>query len=394
MADRVIAQGWLRQDGQKGIRNHVAVVFTVECAEHVARLIAAPYSDVQLLGYDGCHSNDFVKRVLKSLVINPNLFGVVVVSLGCETLKGEHIVEAAKKAGREAEFISIQRDGGTSASIGKGRAYVEKMLENRENSPRCDFYLSDLRIGTNCGGSDAMSGLASNPAVGALYDMIIDAGGTCFFDEITEMIGCVDRASTRSSKEVAEKIKEAVDRTIDVGIKVGVFGIATGNADGGLTTIEEKSLGAYMKSGHREIRDVIRVGERPRTPGLYLIDSVPDDLTRGHSPVSDAEDMTNAAAAGCHMLFFTTGRGTPCGGALMPVIKVCGSPDTCKVMSENIDIDTSGVLYSDTTVEEMGKRLFDEALEVAQGKLTCAEKLGHTEYHVVQMNQKYMPCNC
>ena len=175
MDDRVIAQGWLRQDGQKGIRNHVAVVFTVECAEHVARQIAAPYSDVQLLGYDGCHSNDFVKRVLKSLVINPNLFGVLVVSLGCETLRGEHIVEAAKKAGREAEFISIQRDGGTSASIGKGRAYVEKMLENRENSSRCDFYLSDLRIGTNCGGSDAMSGLAS---IRELSILILDLKNT------------------------------------------------------------------------------------------------------------------------------------------------------------------------------------------------------------------------
>ena len=397
MRDRFLTKGWLRPDGQKGIRNYVAVVFTVECAEHVARLIAAPFTapnnDVQLLGYDGCHSNEFVKRVLSSLVVNPNVYGVVVVSLGCETLRGEHIVEAARAAGREVRFVSIQQDGGTTASVEKGQAFVKELLAKREKTPRCDFYLSDLRIGSNCGGSDAMSGLASNPAVGTMFDMVIDAGGTCFFDEITEMIGCGDMAATRSSKKVAGKIKEAINRAIDVGVKLGTFGIATGNADGGLTSIEEKSLGAYMKSGHKEITDVIRVGERPKKPGLYLIDSIPDDISRGHSPISDAEDMSNAAAAGCHMLVFTTGRGTPMGSALMPVIKLCGSPTTCEIMGENIDIDTSDIIYGNTTIYDMGLQLFNEVIKVAQGKLTCAEKLGHTELHLHIMNQKHVPCN-
>ncbi|MBN1291125.1 MAG: UxaA family hydrolase [Candidatus Latescibacteria bacterium] len=398
MKDMFLTKGWLRSDGQKGIRNHVAVVFTVECAEHVARKIAEPYTaghnHVQLLGFDGCHSNEFVKRVFGALVINPNVYGVVVVSLGCETLRGEHIVEAAQAAGREVRFVSIQRDGGTTASVKKGRAFVEELLAKRGKAPRCDFYLSDLRIGSNCGGSDAMSGLASNPAVGVMFDMVIEAGGTCFFDEITEMIGCGDMAATRSSNIVAEKIKEAIDRTIDIGVKLGTFGIATGNAEGGLTSIEEKSLGAYMKSGHKEIKDVIRVGERPQTPGLYLIDSIPDDISRGHSPISDAEDMSNAAAAGCHMLVFTTGRGTPMGSALMPVIKLCGSPKTCEVMSENIDIDTSDVIYRSTTIDEMGLEVLNEVIKVAQGKLTCAEKLGHTELHLHIMNQKHVPCEC
>ena len=384
----LVTTGWLRPDGQKGIRNHVAVVYTVECAEHVARQIAAPYHDVQLFGYDGCHANDFVKRVFDSLVIHPNLYGLIVVSLGCETLRGEHIVEFARSSGREARFVSIQHDGGTTASIAKGRAYVEELRAKRDTVPRCDFFLSDLRVGTNCGGSDAMSELASNPTVGILYDMVVDAGGTCFFDEITEMIGCGEMAAARASIPVAEKIREAINRTIDVGVKIGVFGIATGNAEGGLTTIEEKSLGAYMKSGHREIRDVVRVGERPQTHGLYLIDSIPDDLTRGHSPISDAEDMSNAAAAGCHLLIFTTGRGTPMGSALMPVIKVCGSLNTCRVMAENIDFDSSDVIYGDMTVEEMGRRLFDEVLAVVRGKMTRAEQLGHMELHLHWMHQK------
>ena len=392
MKDKVLTKGWLRSDGQKGIRNHIAVVFTVECAEHVARGIASNFDDVQLFGNDGCHSSEFVKRVMSSLVINPNIFGIVVVSLGCEILRGEALIKAAESAGREVRYICIQKDGGTTASIKKGAAYVNELITLRDNAERCDFLLSDLRIGTNCGGSDATSGLASNPSVGALYDMVIDAGGTCFFDEITEMIGCAEMAAERTSSQVAEKIREAESRAIDIGNKSGFFGIATGNAEGGLTSIEEKSLGAFMKSGHRQIKDVVRVGDRPLEHGLYLINSIPDDLTRGASPISDAENMSNAAAAGCHLLIFTTGRGSPIGSALMPVIKVCGSPKTCEVMGENIDIDTSGILYGDVSIDDMGKTLLDEVIEVVRGKKTAAEKLGHMELHMHYMMQKHVPC--
>jgi altronate dehydratase large subunit len=386
--DAIIARGWLRPDGWKGIRNHVAVVFTVECAEHVARKIAAPFGEAQLFGYDGCHSNDFVRRVMISLVTHPNLYGVLVVSLGCEMLRAEHLIKAARAAGREVRHVCIQTDGGTTASVEKGRAYLEELLELSEDAERCDFFLSDLRVGTNCGGSDATSGLSSNPAVGALYDLLIDAGATCFFDEITEMMGCAEMAASRTSGEIASRISEAVDRALDIAVKARMFGIAAGNADGGLTSIEEKSLGAYMKSGHRPIRNVIRVGERPRQPGLYLIDSIADDLTRGVSPVSDAEDMSNAAAAGCHLLVFTTGRGTPIGSALMPVIKVCGSPRTCCVMGENIDVDVSDILFGESSVEEAGKRLLNEVIAVAGGKRTSAERLGHTELHMHYMVQE------
>ena len=392
MNSKALTRGWLRPDGQKGIRNHVAVVYTVECAEHVARKIATPFEDVQLFGYYGCHCNDFVKRVFSSLVIHPNLYGVVVVSLGCEFLSGKYVVEAAKSAGREARLITIQSDGGTTASVEKGHSYVSELRQRRNHAQLCDFFLSYLRIGTNCGGSDSSSGLTSNPAVGALYDMVIDAGGTCFFDEITEMIGCAEMASARASTEVSEKISEAINRSIRIATEIGEFGIAAGNAEGGLTSIEEKSLGAFMKSGHRPIKDVIRVGERPKTPGLYLIDSIPDDITRGVSPVNDSEDISNAVAAGCHLLIFTTGRGSPVGSPLMPVIKICGTPETCRVMSENIDMDTSDVLYKDTTIEDMGQRLLEEVVEVVKGKLTAAEKLGHQELHLHTMHQTHKPC--
>jgi len=392
MNDQLLTNGWLRPDGQKGIRNHIAVVYTVECAEHVAREIASHFEDVQLFGYDGCHANDYVVRVMSALAVHPNLYGIVVVSLGCETLRGETLVKAAKNASRETRHICIQTDGGTSSSITKGRAYVSELLSMSENADLCDFFLSDLRIGTNCGGSDALSGITSNPTVGALYDMLLDAGGTCFFDEITEMMGCTDMVAMRTSENVSEKIREAIDRAVNIGLQAGIFGIATGNAEGGLTSIEEKSLGAFMKSGHKPINDIVRVGERPLVHGLYLIDSIPDDLTRGASPVSDAENMSNAAAAGCHLLIFTTGRGSPIGSALMPVIKICGTPTTCKVMKENIDIDTSPILNGDLSIEDMAHVLLNEVIRVVKGKKTCAEKLGHRELHMHYMMQKHIPC--
>ncbi len=385
--------GWLRPDGQKGIRNHVAVAFTVECAEHVAREIAKPFNEVQLWGYDGCHANDFVKRVFGSLLVHPNTFATVIVSLGCEMLNAESLAAEASKSGRNIHVLSIQREGGTTKTIEKGRALVSQLLKDSEKTERCDFFLSDLRVGTNCGGSDAMSGLASNPAVGCMYDRIVDAGGTCFFDEITEMIGCADMAAVRADENVAAAIREAIQRAGEVAVTVGEFGIVSGNAEGGLSSIEEKSLGAYMKSGHRQIQAVTRVGERPTKPGLYLIDSIPDDITRGVSPISDAEDMSNAAAAGCHLLLFTTGRGTPMGSALMPVLKLCGSPKTCEVMNENIDVDTSPVIFGDTTVEEMGEILLSEVIEVVRSKRTAAERLGHMELHLHIMRQKHDSCS-
>ncbi len=212
-------------------------------AEHVARRIAAPFDDVQLFGFDGCHANDFVSRVMGSLAGHPNLYGLVVVSLGCEMLDPRALSEPAKAAGREVGIVTIQSEGGTTAAINKGRELVSRMLLLRDDAPQGDFFLSDLRVGSNCGGSDATSGLSANPAVGALYDLLIDSGATCFFDEITEMMGCADMASARTSPRVAAKIREAIDRAIDTAVRAGMFGIATGNAEGGLTSIEEKSLG-------------------------------------------------------------------------------------------------------------------------------------------------------
>ena len=199
-------------------------------------------------------------------------------------------------------------------------------------------------------------------------------------------------AARASTPDVARRFQEAVDRAIDFATRTGEFGIASGNAEGGLTTIEEKSLGAYMKSGHRTITDIIRVGESPTQNGLYLIDSIPDELWRGNSPINDAEDISDAVGAGAHLLLFTTGRGTPLGGAVIPVIKITGNPRTALHMSDNIDIDVSPILYGKATIEDMGQEIVDGILRTAAGQRTCSEKLGHHEINIHTTYQAGSAC--
>ena len=386
--------GYLRPDGAKGIRNLVAVIYTVQCSEFVARKMAEGFEDVHVLGFEGCHANVISLKVLKSVARHPNVYGMVVCGLGCEGTNGEFIVKEAERAGKPAHYLSIQETGGTLKTVSAGRRLIEELLEARKEAMRVEMSLSDLRVASNCGGSDATSGLTANPAVGEAFDQIVDAGGTCFFDEITEMIGCRKMAEERAlTPDTAQRISEAVDRAVDLATRIGQFGIGTGNAEGGLTTIEEKSLGAYMKSGHRNITDIIKVGENPEKKGLYLIDSIPEKPWRGNSPTNDTENISNAVGAGAHMLLFTTGRGTPVGGAIIPVIKICGNPRTSQRMKDDIDIDASSILDGEETIEDMGQKIVDYILKVASGERTRSEILGHFEINIHPTYQSIPECH-
>jgi altronate hydrolase len=390
----MILTGYLRPDGKKGIRNLVAVIYTVQCSEFVARKIGEGFEDVHVLGYKNCHANAVALKVLKNIARHPNIYGLVVCSLGCEGTNGEVIVKEAESAGKPAHLISIQKTGGTLKTIDAGRKLVKSLIERRDEATRVEMSISDLRVATNCGGSDATSGLTANPAVGEVFDRIIEAGGTCFFDEITEMFGCREMAAERATTpDTAQRIRETIDRAVALAVRTGHFSIVSGNADGGLTTIEEKSLGAYMKSGHCPITDIIKVGESPEKNGLYLIDSIPDEPWRGNSPINDSENISNAVGAGAHMLLFTTGRGSPVGGAVIPVIKICGNPRTSQMMKDDIDIDTSSILDGEETIQDVGKRILDYILMVASGKRTCSELLGHQEINIHSTYQSGGACD-
>ena len=376
-------QGYLRPDGSKGIRNLIAVVYTVECSEFVAQKIGEGFEDVQVFGYRSCNANPVAMKVLRSIAVHPNLYGIVFVSLGCESTRGDVLAKESQNTVKPAHNISIQETGGTKKTIEAGRKLVEELLKKKDETPRVDITLSDLRVASNCGGSDATSGLAANPLVGEVFDCIVDAGGTCFFDEIVEMIGCREMAAKRAStSDVAERILESVDRAVRIATETGDFAFAAGNVEGGLSTIEEKSLGAYMKSGHRTIEDIIKVGERPAKKGLYLIDSVPDVSWRGGSVINDLENISNGVGAGAQMLLFTTGRGSPVGGAVIPIVKITGNPYTARHMSDDIDIDASPILYGDRSVEEMSKEVIEKILQIAGGEKTLSEAQGRCEIHI------------
>jgi altronate hydrolase len=252
-------------------------------------------------------------------------------------------------------------------------------------------------VGSECGGSDATSGLAANPVVGALYDMLADAGGTAIWEEIVEMIGLrrqlVERAA---SPEAAAQIAAAYDKMEEYCRSVRQYSVAPGNFAGGLTTIEEKSLGAYAKGGSRPIQGVLKVAEKVPWPGVWLLDSVPDPhfMQYGYTNPNDTEGLMDLAAAGAHIIFYTTGRGSCTGNAITPVIKVTGNARTYEAMPGDMDFNAARVLTGQVTISEAAAELLELTVRVAAGQKTKPEELGHEEYHIMYKYQDAPPPRC
>jgi altronate hydrolase len=377
-------QGFVRADGRKGIRNVIAVAYLVECSHHVAREIAAPFREqgVHLVGFPGCYPSAYAARILKQICTHPNVAGAVLVSLGCESFDRRGLAEAVRASGRPVETLVIQELGGTCASIEAGRAAVARMLEAVKQVPRAAMNVSELVVGTICGGSDATSGLSANPAAGRAFDLLVECGAACIFEETGELIGCehfmADRAAT---PELGREIVACVAKAARYYATLGHGSFAPGNAEGGLTTIEEKSLGAYSKSGRSKIAGLIKPGDVPPRGGLYLLDVVQDGEVRfGFPNISDNAEIVEMIACGCHLTLFTTGRGSVVGSAISPVIKICANPDTYRRMAGDMDIDAGRILEGRGTLDEVGREICDRVLEVAAGAASVSERLGHQEF--------------
>jgi altronate dehydratase large subunit len=382
--------GYQRREGPPGIRNLVACIHTVECSSFVAEKIAALSPSVHTLGFPGCYSNVYASRMMIALACHPNVGAVLLVSLGCEGTDAGTMAEGIRKTGRPVEIVRIQEEGGTERAIRRGQELVECMLAELEEAPRVEMSLSDLTIGTECGGSDATSGIAANPAVGHAFDMLVDAGSTVIIEETLEMIGCAEIVSGRgASREVAGQLREAVKKAESFSLKLDQFSIAVGNRDGGLTTIEEKSMGAFSKCGTRPIRGVLKVAENPHAPGLYVLDSVPDPspFLFGYSNPNDSEGILDLISCGAHMVLFTTGRGSVIGSVISPVLKICGNPRTYTRMSGDMDVNAGRIVTGEASVVEIGEQIFNAVLEVAAGKQTKSEALGHREYCIPYKHQ-------
>ncbi|MBK5933501.1 altronate hydrolase [Rhodovulum imhoffii] len=376
-------EGFPRNDGRKGIRNHLVVAYLVECAHHVAREIVHPYRDdgAQVIGFPGCFPNDYAQKMMERLCTHPNVGAVLLVSLGCESFNRFALEQTIEASGRPVKTVVIQHSGGTRAAIATGREWVCGQLRDMAGAKKVPMDVSELVVGTVCGGSDGTSGLTGNPAVGLAFDRLVDAGAACIFEETGELIGCEGIMSARArTPELAAALTAAVEKAATYYATLGFGSFAAGNAEGGLSSIEEKSMGAYAKSGSSVISGLIKPGDIPPRGGLYLMDVVPDgDVRFGFPNITDNAEIVEMVASGAHLTLFVTARGSVVGSAIAPVIKVCANPQTYANMSEDMDVN-AGRILSGTPLAEVGQEIFDLTLEVAGGCPTVSETLGHTEF--------------
>jgi altronate dehydratase large subunit len=382
--------GYLRADGRKGIRNIVLVVHTVECAKFVTEAIARDEPDVHMIGFSGCYDNQYAIRMILSLARHPNVGAVLAVGLGCEYTQPAKIAEVVRQSGRPAESFYIQDAGGTRSGIEKGKQLVAMLRQQIANTPRIAMNLSDLTVGCECGGSDGTSGLAGNPVVGAFFDQLVDAGGRAIFEETVEMIGLREIMLARAANDsAARQIALAYDKAMAYCQQVRQFSVSPGNFAGGLTTIEEKSMGAFAKSGTQPIQGVIKVAQPPPGPGLWLMESVPDPhfMSFGYTNPNDTEGIMDLISAGSQIVLFVTGRGSVIGSPIAPLVKMTGNSQTYRRMTEDMDFDAGRVIAGECTLAAAAGELRDLVVRVAGGEPSKPESLGHREYFVMYKHQ-------
>ncbi|MFZ7119546.1 MAG: UxaA family hydrolase [Eubacteriaceae bacterium] len=372
-------KGYERLDGSVGTRNYVGIISTVVCANEVAIDIANRVKGTACFTHQQgcCQTPVDIKIVTETLIglgSNANLHSVLLVSLGCESVNAIEVQKQIAKTGKKVELIVIQEIGGAVLSVASGILKAQEMVREASKQERVWSPIDKIILGLKCGSSDTTSGLAPNPALGVASDIIVENGGSSIFGEVTEIIGAEHILAKHAvNKEVKQDILTMVDRMENRAKSIGADirgGQPTGgNIKGGLTTIEEKSLGAIAKAGKAKIQAVYEYGKRPDRKGLVLMDS----------PGREPELLSGLASAGATVIVFTTGRGAPQGFPFVPVIKITGNKNTMNKLNDHMDIDVSQIIEGEETIEESGKRIVSEIMSVASGKLTKAEISGYTK---------------
>lgn len=375
--------GYHRPDGKVGIRNHVLILPTCACASESCRIVASQVKgSVNVVINTGCSdvagNTEMTQRILRGFACNGNVYGIIIIGLGCETVGHQQLKEEIRRlTDKPVESFGIQEIGGTvdtiAAAVKAARAMVAKASQQQKEE--CD--ISELLMGIECGGSDATSGIISNPAVGELSDRVIDLGGSTMMSETIEFIGgehILARRGTTAEihNQIIDICKAYEEHLRSAGQDCRAGQPTPGNKAGGLSTLEEKSLGCIRKGGTKPVVEVLQEGMRPTKKGAIIMDT----------PGYDIASVTSMVAGGCQVVVFTTGRGTPTGNALAPVIKVCGNPQTCEMMKDNIDEDLSAVVTRGKTIEQAADQLFEGLMDVCNGKMTKAEIFGFSDIAV------------
>lgn len=375
--------GYKRKEGRAGIRNHVLILPTCACGSESARIVANQVRGaVNIVFNTGCsdvaENTAMSQKVLTGFACNPNVYGVVIIGLGCETVPHKELREKIQvMTSKPVVSFGIQEEGGTLKTIEKATRAAREMASEAamQQKELCD--ISELLLGIECGGSDATSGIASNPAVGELSDLLVDMGASTIMSESIEWIGAehvvAKRAATPEIHNQIIRICQDYEKHLSAAGQDCRAGQPTpGNKAGGLSTLDEKSLGCIRKGGTRPIVEVLEQAERPSKQGAIVMD------TAGY----DISSVTSMIAGGCNAVIFTTGRGTPTGNAIVPVLKVTANAQTYEKMEDNIDVDASAIINGTKTYHEMGIELLEIVHDVCNGKMTKAEVYGFSDIAV------------
>ena len=379
-SERVI-RGYAREEGVYGIRNHIIIISSVSCVNNIVQKLAAMSdSAIPVTHPHGCdHIGDDrlqVLRTLSGICNNPNVGGILLVGLGCENVSANEIHRNISTKNKIVRKLGVQEIGDQDTIIKKGTEYIKEIKEFVSKQERVDFKISDLIFGVKCGGSDPFSGITANPAVGVASDKIVELGGTVMLSEIPELIGAEALLASRiKDSEVKEKLYSKTNRYISIAKSLGQDLIGTnptpGNVRSGISTIEEKSLGAAAKGGTTEVKEVTEYAERPKSRGLVIMDS----------PGNDIECVTGMSASGAALVLFTTGLGTPVGNPVTPVIKISSNSRIFNNMRSFIDIN-AGKIREGSTVADVGEEIFNYAVDVCNGEKTLAEKNNQWDFAI------------
>lgn len=379
-------KGYKRLNGTFGVRNHVIVINTVGelagVANKLADLVPGVVPVIQQGGTSQFPEDSMQTiRTIKGTVGHPNVNAALILGMGEDDF-AEQIAAELREEQCKVKAMVINKNTSLEKLLIDGKAWLQKAYEESLEDNRVDVPITELTIGLECGGSDAWSGITANPAIGVCSDMIVDDGATSILAETTEAIGAEHILARRAINEQVAKdfltiVKNYENRILDTGEDIRSANPTPGNMAGGLTTLEEKSLGCIKKGGNAPLQQVLKYAEKPATKGFVFMDT----------PGYDVESVAGLAAGGCQIVLFSTGKGSPTGSPIVPVIKIGTNPKLYEIMSEHIDVNAGTIVEGKKTLQDVGEEIYNLVLEVANGEKTKAEQHRNQEFAIWRLAQ-------